>query len=143
MRAISCFSVREGPRGGGNLRLDDRDLGVTVDGRRVEAQFALPDGGYLVMLSDDSPFDEGLHVYLLDADAQPVDALEAGADFTAGLLRIRDTGRDWLRFEFFTDGALQRLDILAQAEFRWRLPSGWRYKRWVGRHRLLVSTIRG
>ncbi len=143
MHTISRFSLRKTPTSANELHANDQPTGIPLDGRRIEAQFELDSGEYLLWLTDDSPYDEGLHIYLLDDTGPPIDAIEAGADFTAGIPRIQATGRDWVLFEFFTNGVSYRLDILERPVFRWRLPPGWRYKRKLRRHRLIVTEASG
>lgn len=109
-----------------------------MDGVILEAQFELKDGSSLICLTDDSPYDEGLHVYLLDQNDAIEDAVEAGADFAAGILRIGQTGDDWMAFEFFSNDRSYRIEVTEKARFRMRLPAGWKYKRRFRNHRLLV-----
>jgi hypothetical protein len=82
-----------------------------------------------------------LHVYLLSPAGRIVDAVEAGAPYTPGILEIRETGPDWVRFSLFTDATVYRLDIRAHARALFRMPRGWRYKALLARHRLVVSVV--
>jgi hypothetical protein len=115
--------------------------GVPVDGAVIEAQHALPDGGALVWLTDDSPHEEGLHVYLLGTDDRVRDAVEAGAMWAPGLLEIRATGDGWADFAFFRNGSVYRLEVADRAAVRLRLPRGWRYKSLLSGHRLVVRRL--
>jgi hypothetical protein len=115
---------------------------VTVDGLLLEAELELDDGGALLWLTDDSPYEEGLHVYLLDSGGELEDALEAGAHFTPGVLKILRSGEDWVEFRFFPGDSIHRLELMRRATFRLRLPAGWRYKRLLRKHRLRVQVAR-
>lgn len=117
-----------------------RRSGLKVDGLVLEEQFELADGRCLVWLTDDAPYDEGLHVYLIGDDDSPADAVEASSDFTAGILSISDTGSDWVEFGFFLNDIRYRLEV-GKFRHRVRLPPGWRYKRRFQKHSLMVTEV--
>lgn len=144
MRAITCYSISDPDRGDGRARLmrEGRALEISVDGLLLEAQFGLTDGCSLIWLTDDSPYDETLHVYLLGADGSVEDALQAGAAFTPGVLKVLDSGEDWIDFEFFQDRTTYRLEVAQAARLGLSLPADWRYKRRLQLHRLSVVTRR-
>jgi hypothetical protein len=124
-------------------RLAAGGAGVAVDGVVLEAQLALADGRTLVCLTDDSPYEETLHVYLLGDDDAIEDALEAGAAWAAGILTIAATSDTWLELEFFRNDTIYRLDVEPSADVRLRLPRGWRYKSLLRTHVLAVRVARG
>ena len=115
---------------------------MEVEGTVLETQFELEDGCVLIWCTDDSPYDEGLHVYLVDENDSVLDALEAGADFTPGILKIAKTGEDWVEFEFFSNDSIYRLEITKEPGLRVLLPAGWKYKKFLGLHRLMVYEMR-
>ena len=81
MRPCTQYSLRIEDQGHPQARLM-RDGAATewrVDGVLLEAQFERDDGSVLLLLTEDSPYDELLHVYLLDGGGALVDALEAGS----------------------------------------------------------------
>ncbi|MEJ7616696.1 MAG: hypothetical protein WKF30_06940 [Pyrinomonadaceae bacterium] len=146
MRPVTRYSLVN--FGGSNQRAvlarDSRAVTAEVEGVILEAQFELSDGCVLILMTDDSPYDEGLHVYLLEQDDSIEDALEAGAIFgmgSPGILKIAKTGMDWVEFEFFLNGSVYRLEVVRQARLRLRLPMGWRYKKLLSRHRLMVRAV--
>ncbi len=144
MRPVTRYSLRSVEAGDGRGHLLTRDgqaLSTEVDGSVLDAQLELADGRALVWLTDDSPYDEGLHVYLLGPEGVVEDALEAGADFAAGILKLRSTGDDWVEFEFFTNGTIYRLEVTRTPQLRLRLPAGWRYKKRLAVHRLVVREL--
>lgn len=120
---------------------DGKVLDFVVAGVILEAQFDLADGSSLLWLTEDSPYDEGLHVYLIGRGGELEDALEAGATFAPGLLEIRATGEDWVRFAFFRNEREYRLEVGPRARFRMFQPLGWRYPRRLARHRLAVHSL--
>ncbi len=141
MHTISSYSLRQARGPNRELLRDTLPLGIVLKGSCIEAQFELESGDVLLWLSDDSPYDEGLHIYLLGGGVRILDVIEAGADFAAGLLRIHASGAKWVRFEFFTNDVEYRLDVFDRPVFRRRLPSGWRYGKWRWRHRLVVTEV--
>ncbi|OJH41922.1 hypothetical protein [Cystobacter ferrugineus] len=143
MRDVRRYSLAEVDSGRGTSRLvrDGKALDFTVEGLLLEAQFELDDGSCLVWLTQDCPFEELLSVYLVGREGQLLDALSAGVPYTPGLLSIRAVGPLWVEFSFFGD-APYRLQIEPRARFRRWLPLGWRYYRWLARHRLMVNKLR-
>ncbi len=120
---------------------DGKVLDFVVTGVTLEAQFDLADGSSLLWLTEDCPYEEGLHVYLIGRGGELEDALEAGAPYTPGILELRATGEDWVRFEFFRNELEYRLQVEPRARFRMFPPTGWRYPRWLARHRLAVHAL--
>lgn len=147
MRVLDRYTLVPAPEGGRRVLVRGAPArgrtvhGVPVDGLLLEAQLALHDGASLVWLTDDSPYEEGLHVYLLGPDDAIEDAVEAGAAWAAGILTIRATGERWVEFEFFRDGSVYRLEVEPTSAVRLRLPRGWRYKRLLAGHRLVVRQL--
>ena len=92
------------------LLWDGQPTAVRVDGVTLEQQVQL-DGGYLLFLTEDSPFEEGLHIYLLDRDRRIVDGLELARPYASGILRdVMPEGEGAVSFSFF--GADRwRLDV--------------------------------
>jgi len=141
MRKGSRYSLSALPGVGGTARLvrDDVVTSTEVEGVLLEEQFLLADGNAVLWLTEDSPHDEGLHIYLVDAQASIVDAMAAGAAFTAGVLEIKSFGDEWCEFEFFRNHVLYRLIVDREPVFRLPLPTGWRYKRAFRKHRLSLQ----
>jgi len=121
---------------------DGKVLEIEVEGSILEVQLELEDGRVMVWITDDSPYDEGLHIYLLDQNDTILDALEAGADFTLGILKIVNTGENWVEFEFFSNNHSYRLEVIKKAIFQLLLPAGWKYKKLFSLHRLIVHEMR-
>jgi hypothetical protein len=142
MRPVTRYSLQASERSDRHvLARDGRTLAAEVDGSVLDTQLELADGSALLWLTDDSPYDEGLHLYLLGPEGLVDDALEADADFTAGVLELRSTGEDWVEFAFFRNSTVYRLDIASTPQRRFRLPTGWKYKKRLGAHRLVVREV--
>jgi hypothetical protein len=144
MREVARYSLVEVDPETHRARLarDGKALELAVTGVILEAQFELPDGSALIWLTQDCPYEEGLHVYLIRPDGGLEDALEAGAAYTPGILKIQATGETWVQLGFFGNGVVYRLEVEPRARARWLLPLGWRYKRRLAKHRLVVRPER-
>ncbi|HLL52602.1 MAG TPA: hypothetical protein VK447_03590 [Myxococcaceae bacterium] len=144
LREVQRYSLVEVDREKGLSRLtrDGRPLGFVANGVVLEAQYELRDGRGLVWLTADCPYEEGLHVYLLGPGGEVEDVVEAGAMYAPGILKIRAAGADWVEVGFFLNGFVYRLEIGERARLRMPLPIGWRYGRWLARHRLSVTVSR-
>lgn len=87
---IARFGVDGADSSAARLRFDDSALPGAAGGRLIEAQFAVR-RRFLVVLSDDVPYEERLVFLLFDASPQLVDTLEFGAPYTPGLFRVVNT----------------------------------------------------
>ena len=95
------------------LLWEGRPTAVRVDGVSLEHQVELP-AGHLLFLTEDSPYEEGLHIYLLDRDMRVIDGLELGAPYAPGILSdVMLEGDDAVSFSFFGDDRW-RLEVKAK-----------------------------
>jgi hypothetical protein len=75
---------------------------------------------YILFLTDDIPFEDSLHIHLLDEDLNRVDTATLGAPYTTGHfhnLKCEDSGE--ITFEFFGDCAWE---VSVSPQRRLRLP---------------------
>ena len=111
---------------------------TVIDGVVLEAQFRSAQG-FVLLTSDDTPFEEVLHVRLLDAQFRVVDGVDLGQAYHPGLLRnLRVSGDAELCFSFFGDDCWL-LRVEPQARLRWghRPYASARYTGpWLRRHNL-------
>lgn len=71
----------------------------------------------LIFLTEDIPFEDALHVYLLNRDLTVVDSARLGAMYSTGIFSDLDvTQPDTVRFRFF-DGIVWTLTLLSKEEF--------------------------
>ena len=147
MQAASHYSLRrdDAAQDTSQLLRNGTRLALHIEGVLLEAQWQLADGRALLLLTDDSPYDEMLHIYLLDAQGQQVlDALEAGSPGGlggAGVLSIQRHGDTWLELAFFKGCAGFRVEVAAQPQLRLFAPPGWRYKKLLSTHCLTVTEL--
>jgi hypothetical protein len=86
------------------LVVDGNASGVWVDGVRLEAQFDLEDGtagAGLILTTDDTPFEEYLHIYLLAGNGHVVEKIDRGNMYTPGIVEnVRVVSSHELQFDF-------------------------------------------
>lgn len=74
--------------------------GTKVEGRSLEAQFAV-EPGYLVFVSDDCPYEEVLRIYCVDKNMVVRDHVEIGSPYTTGMLTVVEMkGERTVEFSF-------------------------------------------
>lgn len=136
MQTVLKFHTEPIAGGERSWLLSDDGLRVAVDGVSLEAQFQCS-SGYLVITSDDIPYEEGLHFYLLGGGGEVLDELSLGQINHSGILRnVVPHADDRLEFSFF-GSERWHLTVLDKPVFR--LPgllSSVRRKRWLGQHLL-------
>lgn len=115
---------------------------IAVPGLLLEAAYETADGNRLLWLSDDCPFEEGLHILLLDRSGQVLDAVESRTVYTAAFLKIRTAARDHIDFTFLNEERY-RLSVNPSARIRFALPRGWAYPGFRFLHRLTLSAVSG
>jgi hypothetical protein len=120
---IEDFSVQrlESDRPQSDLLWREDSVGLRVDGVSLERQWRVAPG-YLLFLTEDSPFEEGLHIYLLDDDKRVVDALELSGPYASAILKDAVAEGDaTVSFSFFGDDRW-RLDVHATPQRALRVP---------------------
>ena len=144
MTPVTRYSVArvDAPRQKMQLALNDAALPGWFDGVLLEAQFENEQGEALLWMTDDCPYEEGLHVYLMGPTGAVLDSLEAGAPYSPGILKMRRSSGRWSEFEFFLNRALYRLQLEDRFGTRWPAPIGFRYKQPLAKHRLVVKLVR-
>ncbi|MCP5419651.1 MAG: hypothetical protein H6970_04665 [Gammaproteobacteria bacterium] len=119
MQILDDFSLRRIPSQSplSELLWEKHPLGIQLDGVTLAHQFRVP-AGYLLLLTDDCPYEEELNIYLLDEAYRLLDALELGAPYAAAVLSdVRPQGLRTLTFSFFGNECW-RLEILTQPRIR-------------------------
>jgi hypothetical protein len=93
--------------------------GAVVNGVILETAVRWHDC-YVVILTDDIPYEESLHIYLLDANFRRLDVVELFAAYATGSFSaLQLMPPDRLSFDFFGDA---RWDIELLPQPQWRLP---------------------
>lgn len=104
------------------LLCDEAAIPLLIDGILLQAQYRVG-SRYLILLTEDCPYEEALHVYLLNHAHQVLDALELGLPYTPGIVKNLAPQGDTLTFSFFGEDHW-RLDVLGAATCNLALPWG-------------------
>jgi hypothetical protein len=145
MTVIDKFSLQRNAFGGSDdspprasVLHEGRNTGLTIDGAILEAQYALDDS-YLLLVTDDSPYEETLHVYLMNSEFEMIDSVHLGYAYTSGILRdVRIVAGNALEFTF-SGSAVYRLTVHSEARHLWNAPRGpAEVLRFLGKRRLEV-----
>ncbi len=94
-------------------------ISLPIAGKELIAQYKIP-LGYLALLTEDCPFEEALHFYLLDDQGHILDQLELSAAYNTGTFELQWLQNDGLLFSFFNSDESWQLSISQQP--KWRLP---------------------
>lgn len=127
MEKISDFSLEPAgrvgdrrERGRSRLLFRGRPTGLVWDGVDLEAQFGC-DAGYLLFITDDTPYEERLHIKLLDRRLNLLDALDVGHINTSAVLKdVRPVSPDRVEFSFFGE---DRWVLTVLRSPVWRFPT--------------------
>lgn len=129
---VNFFSVKpqktELPRA--ELLFQNRETGIVIDGVVLEKQFSFEEK-YLLFLTEDCPYEEGLHIYLLDHELQILDGIELGGAYASAILQDVKVEDDMLVTFTFFGHDLWRLQIASTPSRQLNIPrlSPIKYKR--------------
>lgn len=123
------------------LALDGKILNLELQGVIIEAQYELKDEFTLIFLTEDSPNDEGLHIYLISENSLIADSLETNTVFTPGIFKLIKTGENWVEFTFFQNDSTYKLTVKKTKSLQLALPRGWKYKEYLKLHRLVIQKL--
>ena len=113
MSPIFRFSVTEKGSKKLHLSFDGGPIEPPVPGRVLEAQFE-SEGMFLLLFTEDSPYEECLHVILLDKGGNLLDTVELADAYSPGILaELRVSSPRSVDFGFFGDDHW-RLTILRE-----------------------------
>lgn len=100
------------------LYFNAHSTGQLVEGSLLERQFEHP-GGYLLLITESTPFEEGLHIYFLSRELKVLDELELGLPYAPGILKhVAVTDEDTVEFAFFGDERWA-VTVLKKPAARW------------------------
>lgn len=112
---------------------------ATIDAAQLIAQFDAGPDATLLVLDEDCPYEEQLHLVLVRA-GKASDHIVIGAPYATGIFEILGGTTDSLRFRFANDGVWTASVRDAGALLPPRLPRGARRKGgWLGPHHLSLS----
>ncbi len=85
------------------LLLQGHTTGRKLKGRQLVDQYSTGQR-YILITSDDNPFDEVLHIYLLDLELNVLDELNLSQPYTPGVYQACRHCGEQLEFRFFAEG---------------------------------------
>ncbi|HVK53737.1 MAG TPA: hypothetical protein VM532_01790 [Burkholderiales bacterium] len=146
MQSVDFFTLApiEGELPQAKLLWRSESTGLVLDGVNLEHQVRIEDK-YLLFLTENCPFEEGLHIYLIDDSRRVLDAVEIGAPYAPGVLKnVQQIGGAAMSFSFFGED-LWRLEVRDKPALTFSRPlSPVKFKRGaLGRHWLNVVRVRG
>ncbi len=108
MKTISDFSAqldRSATPPTVEIFRDGTATGLRIQAVNLLAQFEISNGDALLVLDEESPYEEMLHFCLLRRD-QLIDHLLYGAPYTSGIFKLMQAENDQLHFTFASDEIL-------------------------------------
>lgn len=126
------------------LLFHGRDAGEVLPGAVLERQFRVSDGRYLIFLTDDTPYEETLRIYLLSDSFRVLDGLEFGSAYVTGHLDdVVATDPDTIEFSFVHKA---RCRVTIKAAGHWSLtprftPGLTRIGPWYSRRFLEIAFV--
>ena len=119
------------------------DTVVEVDAVELRAQYLMHDGDVLLVLDEDSPYEEQVHLVLVRG-AQVVDHVVISAPYASGIYRETAAEDGLLRFRFEGDAVWTVSADGSGARGPGGLPSGARRRGgWLAKHYLQLSWTPG
>lgn len=125
MRSVARFHVvsqQREPEPRITLKRLDTGVSVTFDAASLLAQYETIAGDVLLVLDDDCPYEEQLHLVLVRHN-KVIDHLVIGAPYATGVFRELDIDGDTLRFSFSGDDQMV-LDVPIDGTAPRSLPAG-------------------
>lgn len=143
MQRSSDFAIVQKNIETGHSVLRDRITGVESDvpGLLLEEEFAQASGRRVLYLSDDCPYEEGLHILCLDSRGAIIDRIGNRTPYAAGTLDILAIADTHIDFTFFSKSCLYRLTIAETPVVLPRLPRGWIYPGIRARHCMTLTLL--
>ncbi|MGB3621492.1 MAG: hypothetical protein WBA20_09110 [Ketobacter sp.] len=98
---IGYYQMNDEPRV--QLLLQGHTTGRKLKGRQLVDQYSTGER-YILITSDDNPFDEVLHIYLLDLELNILDEMNLSQPYTPGVYEAFRHYGEHLEFRFFSEG---------------------------------------
>jgi hypothetical protein len=104
-QTTESFSLKkiEGELPRSELLRDGSATGLIVDGIDLNRQYQV-EAGFLLFITENCPFEEGLHIYLISPELKILDGFEFDAIYTPGVVRdIELKEEEAILFSFYFD----------------------------------------
>lgn len=140
MKKNNQFSLTEIDELYSDLLFENNKI-TTISGKTIEYQFQYQ-GNYLLLITNNSPFEETLYVYYLNQNLQIIDTAEISQIYTGGILDNIKTNTDSLTFTFFDNTDNWQIKILSPPKRTFSIGFGSPVKRPFSIGRLRYFDIR-
>lgn len=142
MQKVALFrtiSASRDPQPAIRLARDTDEAVIEVDAVSLLAQYLFGNGDVLLILDEDCPFEEQLHLVLV-RDAAVIDHLTIGAPYASGIFHELEVSDQGLTFRFESETAWQVSLDGQGSRIPSHLPPGARRRGgWLSRHYLSLS----
>lgn len=101
MKSGELFELTETSPQKSKLKLSGAEKTINIPGSVLEAQIELENGWYLILTTENSPYDEALHITLLDQYLEILDQVELSQGMTPGIVKnIQIIDAEHMQFNF-------------------------------------------
>lgn len=101
MKSGELFELTETSPQKSKLKLSGAEKTINIPGSVLEAQIELENGWYLILTTENSPYDEALHITLLDQYLEILDQVELSQGMTPGIVKnIQILDAEHMQFNF-------------------------------------------
>lgn len=101
MKSSELFELTETSPQKSKLKLSGAEKTINIPGSVLEAQIELENGWYLILTTENSPYDEALHITLLDQYLEILDQVELSQGMTPGIVKnIQIIDAEHMQFNF-------------------------------------------
>lgn len=104
LQKVAIFELVRNPSsqtlGGAHLLLQGHPTGRKIKGRLLVDQYSWGKH-YLLISSDDNPYEEVLHIYLLDSELNKLDEMDLSQPGMPGIYQPCHHSKECLEFRFF------------------------------------------
>ena len=106
LQKVNLFSLAHPPHANSlarsHLLIQGYPTGRKIKGRQVVDQYSSGQR-YVLITDDDNPYEEVLHIYLLDLELRVVDEIHLSQPFTSGIYQAQHHSGERLEFRVFND----------------------------------------
>ena len=104
MKEITTFSLESQSDTESRLRFNKRKCDINISGVTLEKQYRLDNGFFLIFTTDDCPYEECLHITLLNENHQLVYYLDLGLAYNSAIFdNAKVISNDMLEFDFYSN----------------------------------------
>lgn len=103
---IALFVVKEAQRLGETqceIFLEDKNTGIIVFGKELEAAVRVSDKRFLLFTTDDIVYEESLNIFYIDTESGIIERLSLGGHYVTGTVENLNVNENSVSFSFIGD----------------------------------------